>query len=260
LENIEQTDTSQNQNLIRNIQHYNFQDRHSTHIALIQNIRQIEGLKVLDVGCGGGMFISLLKEKGAEVYGLELSDSALACALSCGLTVHKYPIEHEFWQERYGPIFDVVTIWDVIEHANFPFNMLKAAVGLLKYNGLVCISTPSRDGLYYRLGALSYKLSIGKFPTFLNMMYSNHVFGHKQILSNRELKRLFDRVGVKMLHQDKIHELSLPYRNYLKKFYLPDFMVKILCPFVVLFFKIFRIHNKIIAVGQKEAASGSAAG
>jgi 2-polyprenyl-6-hydroxyphenyl methylase/3-demethylubiquinone-9 3-methyltransferase len=255
IERIEQTIEPLNLDVLVKVQHYDFQDRHAKHIDLIQQLREIKGLSVLDIGCGGGMFLSLLKQKGADVCGLELSESALLYARSCGLTVHNYPIEHEFWQSQYTQKFDIVTMWDVIEHVNFPYDMLKAAASLLKSGGLICISTPSRDGFYYRLGALTYKLSMGKFPTFLNVIYSNHLFGHKQMLSTRELKQLFDRVGIKPLLQKKIHELSLPYRNYLKKFFLPDILVDVLCPFVALFFKTFRIHNKIIAIGQKCAVT-----
>lgn len=211
------------------------------------------GAKVLDIGCGGGLFLSLLKQQGAEVAGIELSDSRAKYAKTKhGLEIHKRPIEDDFWQKEYLNHFDAVTLWDVIEHVNFPFQTLRCAVQVLKEGGLLLIDTPCRDGFYHRFGELTYRLTRGRFPTFLNAMYSSHLFGHKQIFSTSEMSQLFESVGLEVVDLHKFHELSFPYEFYLKKLFRSQLLVNILLPFVKVFFKIFKIQNKMLVVGQKK--------
>lgn len=211
-----------------------------------------QNAKVLDIGCGGGLFLSLLKEQGVEVIGIELSDSRAQYAKSKhGLEIHKRPIESDYWQKGYANLFDAVTLWDVIEHVNYPIQTLQSAAKVLKQGGLLLIDTPCRDSFYHRFGELTYRLSGGRFPTFLNAMYSSHLFGHKQIFSTSEMKQLFESAGFEVLELHKFHELSFPYEFYLKKLFKSQVVVHLLLPFVRLFFKVFKIQNKMLVVGRK---------
>ena len=108
----------------------------------------------------------------------------------------------------------------------------------LKQGGVLVIDTPCRDSFYHRFGEFTYKLTGGKYPTFLNAMYSSHLFGHKQIFSTWEMKSLFESVGMEVVELRKFHELSFPYAFYLKKLVKSDAIVRLLLPFVNLFFKI----------------------
>src|SRR5258705_691326 len=129
----------------------------------------IENAGVLDIGCGGGLFLSLLKCEGADVIGIELSDSrAQYAATKNGLEIHKQPVESDFWQKGYANYFYAVTLWDVIEHVNYPFQTLQSAANVLKRDGLLLIDTPCRDSFYHQIGEITYRLSGGRFPTFLN--------------------------------------------------------------------------------------------
>lgn len=209
--------------------------------------------KVLDIGCGGGLFLSLLKQRGADVIGLELSDSRAQYAKTKhGLVIDKHPIESDHWQRGYANHFEAVTLWDVIEHVNYPQQTLRSAVNVLKPGGLLLIDTPCRDSFYHRVGELTYKLTRGRFPTFLNAMYSSHLFGHKQIFSTREMRRLFETVGLQVIDLHKFHELSFPYEFYLKKLLKSPILVNLLLPFVQVFFKLFKIQNKMLVIGRKQ--------
>lgn len=212
----------------------------------------LQKAQVLDIGCGGGLFLSLLKQAGAEVIGIELSDSRAQYARTKHvLEINKQPIENEFWQKGYAKHFDAVTLWDVIEHVNYPFEALQSAAKVLKQGGLLLIDTPCRDSFYHQFGAFTYRLTGGKFPTFLNAMYSSHLFGHKQIFSTSEMKTLFESVGLEVLDLHKFHELSFPYEFYLKKLFKSDSVVRLLLPAVRVFFKIFKIQNKMLVIGRK---------
>jgi 2-polyprenyl-3-methyl-5-hydroxy-6-metoxy-1,4-benzoquinol methylase len=212
----------------------------------------LSSAKVLDIGCGGGLFLSLLKKAGAEVIGIELSDSRAQYAKTKhGLEINKYPIESDFWQKGYTNYFDVITLWDVIEHVNYPFEALQSAANVLKKGGFLLIDTPCRDSFYHQFGEFTYHLSGGRYPTFLNAMYSSHLFGHKQIFSTNEMKELFESVGVEVIELHKFHELSFPYEFYLKKLFKSETIVRLLLPLVRVFFKIFKIQNKMLVVGRK---------
>ncbi|HJS17551.1 MAG TPA: class I SAM-dependent methyltransferase [Anaerolineales bacterium] len=207
---------------------------------------------VLDIGCGGGLFLSLLKQEGAQVTGIELSDSRAHYAKTKHqLEIYKYPIESDFWQKGYAAHFDAVTLWDVIEHVNYPRQTLQCAANVLKPGGLLLIDTPCRDSFYHQFGAFTYRLTGGRAPTFLNAMYSSHLFGHKQIFSTAEMKRLFESVGLQVIDLHKFHELSFPHEFYLNKLFKSQALVKLLLPAVRLFFKIFKIQNKMLVIGRK---------
>jgi 2-polyprenyl-6-hydroxyphenyl methylase/3-demethylubiquinone-9 3-methyltransferase len=208
--------------------------------------------KVLDIGCGGGLFLSLLKDKGAQVTGIELSDSRAQYAKTKhGLEIYKFPIESDFWQKGHAGAFDAVTLWDVIEHVNYPYQTLRCAANVLKPGGFLLIDTPCRDSFYHRFGEFTYRLSGGRYPTFLNAMYSSHLFGHKQIFSTAEMRQIFEGAGLQVIDLHKFHELSFPYDFYLRKLLKSEALVKLLLPFVRLFFKIFKIQNKMLVIGRK---------
>jgi 2-polyprenyl-6-hydroxyphenyl methylase/3-demethylubiquinone-9 3-methyltransferase len=208
--------------------------------------------KVLDIGCGGGLFLSLLEREGAQAAGIELSDSrAHYAATKHNLEIYKRPIEHSFWQSRYKDYFDAVTLWDVIEHVNYPSQTLHSATNVLRKGGLLLIDTPCRDSFYHQVGEVSYRLSGGRFPTFLNAMYSSHLFGHKQIFSTSEMKELFRSGGLEVIELQKFHELSFPYEFYLRKMLRSEALVKLSLPAVKTFFRLFKIRNKMLVVGRK---------
>ncbi|HSL45903.1 MAG TPA: class I SAM-dependent methyltransferase [Anaerolineales bacterium] len=221
-------------------------------VEVLKKYLPLETARVLDIGCGGGLFLSMLKREGARVTGIELSDSrAHYAATRHNLDIHKYPIESDFWQKGYENHFDAVTLWDVIEHVNYPLQTLQAATNVLRPGGLLLIDTPCRDSLYHQLGALTYRVSGGRFPTFLNAMYSSHLFGHKQIFSTTELKDLFESVGLHVIELRKFHELSFPYDFYLRKLLRSEALVKLLLPAVKAFFWFFKIRNKMLVIGRK---------
>lgn len=211
----------------------------------------VKNKRTLDIGCGGGLFLSKLKEVGAITTGIELSDTrAYYAQTRHGLNIVKRPIEHDYWQEYHGS-YDIVTLWDVIEHVNYPLSVLKSAANMLKSGGILLIDTPCRDAFYHRMGEFTYWLSRGKYPTFLNTMYSSHQFGHKQILSLAELREMIEAAGLEVVEFRKFHELSFPYSFYLKKMFKSDFIVKMLLPVVHILLALFPIRNKMLAIGRK---------
>ncbi|MEX0685786.1 MAG: class I SAM-dependent methyltransferase [Balneolales bacterium] len=227
--------------------------RFEEHVKHLNRQDSIKGMKVLDIGCGGGLFLSLAEKQGAHVTGLELSESRIQyLKLKYDFDVVKQSIESAYWQKFYYH-YDFVTLWDVIEHVNYPLSTLQSAAKVLKQGGYLLIDTPCRDSFYHRVGELTYKFTKGRFPTFLNTMYSAQNFGHKQIFSTNEMKLLFEASGLEVIELNKVHELAFPYRYYLKKLFKSDLVINLLLPLVHIFFTIFKIKNKMVIVGEKKS-------
>lgn len=95
--------------------------------------------KMLDVGAATGFFIRLALERGWEASGIEISDYAVNIARKKDLNVISGTLENANFNPE---IFDVVTLWDVIEHFSDPKFQLLLARNLLKNNGVIAINTP----------------------------------------------------------------------------------------------------------------------
>ncbi|MCP4131446.1 MAG: class I SAM-dependent methyltransferase [bacterium] len=222
------------------------------HRELVQSYGEIKGLRVLDIGCGGGVFPALLQEQGAEVYGIEVNRARAEYARQkYGLTVFSAPLEEIRNKREFKKPFDIITLWDVIEHVNFPKETLEQAIACLRPGGKLFLDTPCRDGVYHRIGAFMYRLSRGRNPGFLSLLYSNVPLGHKQLFSTLEIKELLETLGMTVKKLEKIEELSLSYEFYLKKIFGNGKITRFLAPPTKVFFKLITIKNKIIAAGER---------
>jgi 2-polyprenyl-3-methyl-5-hydroxy-6-metoxy-1,4-benzoquinol methylase len=103
------------------------------------------GAEVLEVGCGFGGFLDLVREKRhADAKGIDLNSSAVEVARDLGrpVTVADVTKLVSDQPERY----DVVCNFQVLEHVTNPRPFLEACVGLLKPGGRLCIGVPNNDG------------------------------------------------------------------------------------------------------------------
>jgi uroporphyrinogen-III synthase len=65
------------------------------------------------------------------------------------------------------------------------------------------------------------------------------------------MEHLFDSVGLEVIELRKFHELSFPYEFYLKKMLRSEALVMVSLPAVKAFFRLFKIRNKMLAIGRK---------
>lgn len=100
---------------------------------------------ILDIGCGEGSFLKLMKDKGYNCYGLETSAAGLKEAHKKNITIYTDI-------RRIRRKFDVITLWQVFEHINRPISYLKSIKKLLKKNGFLIISIPNFDSLQSKIG------------------------------------------------------------------------------------------------------------
>lgn len=94
--------------------------------------------KILDVGCGLGFLLSGLDAK-FDKYGVEISKLASAEALNYG-NIFNGTLENASYEENF---FDVVILYHVIEHLDFPESVLKEIKRILKKDGKLLIGTPN---------------------------------------------------------------------------------------------------------------------
>ena len=101
--------------------------------------------KVLDIGCFTGDFLKILKDQGADVYGLELQDEAVQIANESlnGRVFKADLLKNDFPQIEY----DIITMLGLIEHVIDPLELINRAVSLLSKDGIIMIQTPNSSSL-----------------------------------------------------------------------------------------------------------------
>jgi 2-polyprenyl-6-hydroxyphenyl methylase/3-demethylubiquinone-9 3-methyltransferase len=127
----------------------------------INAISPLQGQRVLDVGCGGGILADSMARRGADVLGIDLSGKALKVAQLHALEaqtprVAYREISAEGLAAEVPGQFDTVTCMEMLEHVPNPASVVQACADLVKPGGWVFFSTLSRNTksfLYAILGA-----------------------------------------------------------------------------------------------------------
>lgn len=169
-------------------------------LRLVKRHRSLPGAHCLDIGAGAGLFSHLLAEAGGVVHGIEPQRVFREFAqLKFGIALNGETIEAGHWQQGFADFFDVITLWDVLEHVNFPVETLQNAYNVTKPGGLLFLDTPRRDALFYRISEWSYRASGGANPLFLESIYSPQPFRHKQMFTLRQVVRLVESIGFSVI-------------------------------------------------------------
>jgi SAM-dependent methyltransferase len=102
--------------------------------------------RVLDVGCGAGAFLDQARSSGHETYGLEMNRIAAQKARSKGHRVFDRLL-HQVESEVVGPGFDLITLFQVLEHVPDPVSVLREAAKLLRGGGCISVAVPLSAGM-----------------------------------------------------------------------------------------------------------------
>jgi SAM-dependent methyltransferase len=102
---------------------------------------------LLDVGCGEGAFLDLARSAGLEVAGVELNLEAAKVCRGRGHTVHTRPLA-ELGQGTQSRGYDLVTVFQVLEHVSDPVGFLGQAAKLVAPGGALSVAVPNESGIY----------------------------------------------------------------------------------------------------------------
>jgi SAM-dependent methyltransferase len=104
--------------------------------------------RLLDVGCATGVFLDFAKRRGWTVEGVEPGAAAAYATQVLGLNVHQCDLRSAGLPSG---SYDVITMWNVIEHLQDPLADLREARRLLKPDGLLVVATPNAASIDRRL-------------------------------------------------------------------------------------------------------------
>jgi 2-polyprenyl-3-methyl-5-hydroxy-6-metoxy-1,4-benzoquinol methylase len=165
-----------------------------------------DGRPLLDVGCYTGVFVEIAAHHGWDAWGVEPSRWAVGQAHAQGLHVVQGTLDTADLPEEH---FDVVTMWDVIEHVTDPRGALERVNRLLKPGGVVVVHTIDIDSLFARvMGA--------RWPWLMEM--------HIYYFSRHTLRAMLGKCGFEVLS-------DRPQGRYLRLGYLMN-RVRALAPLV----------------------------
>ena len=150
--------------------------------------------KVLDVGCGAGYYISVLHDKNIIYKGLEVADHLVEyCKSYHNLNVEKSPLEDE--KDNY---YDLITMFDVLEHLSAPVETFNSVNQKLKKGGYCIAYTPN-------IFSVGYELMGSKQNTLLP-------FEHLCFYSSDSLDYLANKTGFEV---ETIETFGLDIMDYL---------------------------------------------
>jgi 2-polyprenyl-3-methyl-5-hydroxy-6-metoxy-1,4-benzoquinol methylase len=164
------------------------EEREGRVLTFRRNLRPLErlappvnGAQSLDVGCHVGVFVEIARERGWDAWGVEPSRWAAAQAQARGLQV----VTGTLRQVAFQPAsFDVVTMWDVIEHLADPRKEIAEIYRILKPGGLLSVHTINIESPFARLMG-------HRWPWLMEM----HLF----YFSPRTLRQMLEQVGFRAL-------------------------------------------------------------
>jgi 2-polyprenyl-3-methyl-5-hydroxy-6-metoxy-1,4-benzoquinol methylase len=140
------------------------------------------GSRVLDVGTAGGAFLEAAQQFGYDAYGMEPSRYLVDKGKARGLKIEQGMIDNHTFEPH---SFDMVSLWDVIEHIAEPKAALTEMRKLLKPDGILLINYPD-------IGTWSAKLAGKRFWWILSV--------HLHHFTRRSIADICQRTGFEAFH------------------------------------------------------------
>src|SRR6056300_566622 len=138
-------------------------------VGFIKERSTLEGKKVLDVGCGGGILAQALGKLGAEVTGIDASEKTIGVAKShselikSDVKFFQQTIE-EFVSSNPEAKFDVITCLEMLEHVPSPGDIINCCSKILNDNGDIFFSTINRNPKSYLFAVIGAEYVLNLLP------------------------------------------------------------------------------------------------
>jgi len=128
----------------------------------------LKDVRVLDVGCGGGLLSEALAREGAQVTGIDLAPSVLKVArlhaLEAGLSLDYREIAVEVLAQQSPGHYSVVTCMELLEHVPDPARLVASLAELVAPGGAVFVSTINRTFKAFALANVAAEYVLGWLP------------------------------------------------------------------------------------------------
>lgn len=144
--------------------------------------------RLLDVGCGNGIYLLYMQALGWDAVGVDPDPSAVEACHQAGLTAYAGTLESQHFPEAY---FDAITMSHVIEHVSDPVALLQECYRILRPGGYIGIVTPNWKSLGHKLFKADW----------FGLEIPRHFF----LYTPTSLRILLERVGYS---PDKVQTLS----------------------------------------------------
>lgn len=160
------------------------------HLDILKKLRQNSPGRILDVGCGFGLFLLLARSQGWTTYGIEPSKDVAKIAEreTKAQIVNSTFTGSEFEQES----FDAITMFHMLEHSSNPCDVLRKASKLLKPGGMLVVVVPNIKSLTARVRKENWEWLA--FPIHLFHL-SPSTLRELLLQTGFEIKEISTRVG-----------------------------------------------------------------
>jgi len=129
---------------------------------------QLNGKRVLDVGCGGGILSESMAKRGADVTAIDMGKAPLSVAklhaMESEVEVNYQQITVEELAEQQPHSFDAVSCMEMLEHVPDPASVIKACHALVKPGGSVFFSTINRNPKAYMFAIVGAEYLLKMLP------------------------------------------------------------------------------------------------
>jgi 2-polyprenyl-3-methyl-5-hydroxy-6-metoxy-1,4-benzoquinol methylase len=109
--------------------------------------------KLLDIGCGDGLFLEYAEKAGYEVYGIDLDKKSVKIAMNRLNKGQIFAMSLDDFVKKAkneNLKFDIITFFEVLEHQDNPNKFLQNVKLLLKSGGIIAGSVPNRDSFFQK--------------------------------------------------------------------------------------------------------------
>lgn len=168
-------------------------------LNLIREYVPLENRRILDVGCGLGMYVEKFRRFSNDVYGVDVDPEKVQKAQERLPNISLAPAEELPFKDR-G--FDVVLLHEVIEHVVDDQRTISEAVRCLDVGGHIVIYAPNRlypfetHGYFFRG---QYHFGLLPLVNYLPDPLRDRVCPHVRVYTARNIVRLFDGLPVKFV-------------------------------------------------------------
>ncbi|MCP4488891.1 MAG: bifunctional 2-polyprenyl-6-hydroxyphenol methylase/3-demethylubiquinol 3-O-methyltransferase UbiG [Gammaproteobacteria bacterium] len=129
---------------------------------------ELDGKKILDIGCGGGILTEALASKGARLTGIDMAEMSLKVAKlhlhESGLDIDYQKIPAEELANDNNAQFDIITCLEMLEHVPDPASIITAAASMLKPDGHLFLSTINRNPKAFVLAIVGAEYILNLLP------------------------------------------------------------------------------------------------